>query len=794
MEKALTQSTEFTGTVRVFQSIPRTLRRRAASHNIKRLPPRHRPRAIREAQKDQNPPKEVKNPPKRKKKSKLPRAQEFLRRQGQFKWLETHVWHAKRFHMDPLWGFKIPVHTNEKTGRSMYRYARTGCIVHDMSYWPVIELKGSREDVAKVMELLMDPTEAMGLGSKVYTAGARQGSTVLYEAPGGFPSRPIGPVYFLWNSTRNPVPGLPRTIDPESMDDDARRLIRCRERQLWLWIHPATLDRALNSLDVAIGTLRTGGQRPGNFAVTVTNLQQELVRFRLTGPRSTLVLRSLLEIVGKGSDLESEGPDLRVAGTATVAANLWTSLGSLGSRTDALLEGSVLALTVQDPRLTFPQKIKKGEASSGTSETPTQTLQRLRASWPGHVAASDIWSGERRRQLLEGKVLEKSLNERRRRNAVPGTRLRFGEGDAAIPILLIQRRGFQLGPTPDAAVETSEGAFGSGWDIVVPAGWGMAFWKSLAFLDCKPSGLREQQSLHFESNCVPYFPTDFVGNPVQQASASKVADQKRAHWERTPVAKRTNFAKLGVAHPFLPDWAGVTRIANQEDSSCADGGTVHEMFGEDSAPWMLHSQKLLNVVQRVLTQRASGADDSLFEAVVAACSTSLKGAVHTDSSKSTLPADKQLWNTALVAVRLKYCEKGLPSKNAVIYRPSDSEYEELAAALDKGGKRAVAGDAERTPATLDALEELAQLFEAEERLASRVQSVTTPSDDRAIGYITTGGYSLSAGRGQAIGACSLVGLAELFGTGNSRRWRNLVLVRNTTAYLARPAFLEFVRF
>ncbi|KAJ3101161.1 hypothetical protein HDU97_001627 [Phlyctochytrium planicorne] len=46
MEKALTNSTEFTGNQRIFQTLPRHMRRRAASYNVKRLPQRLRQRAV----------------------------------------------------------------------------------------------------------------------------------------------------------------------------------------------------------------------------------------------------------------------------------------------------------------------------------------------------------------------------------------------------------------------------------------------------------------------------------------------------------------------------------------------------------------------------------------------------------------------------------------------------------------------------------------------------------------------------------------------------------------------------
>lgn len=32
---------------------------------------------------------------------------DYARRQRQFAWLETHIWHAKRFHMISRWGYKL---------------------------------------------------------------------------------------------------------------------------------------------------------------------------------------------------------------------------------------------------------------------------------------------------------------------------------------------------------------------------------------------------------------------------------------------------------------------------------------------------------------------------------------------------------------------------------------------------------------------------------------------------------------------------------------------------------------
>ena len=44
--------------------------------------------------------------------------------------------------------------------------------------------------------------------------------------------------------------------------------------------------------------------------------------------------------------------------------------------------------------------------------------------------------------------------------------------------------------------------FGSGWDIILPAKWGMAFWLSLHYAGARPTALREKRSLAFEQVCL----------------------------------------------------------------------------------------------------------------------------------------------------------------------------------------------------------------------------------------------------------------------------------------------------
>ena len=54
---------------------------------------------------------------------------EYARRKRRHVWLETHIWHAKRFHMIERWGYKIPHYPNDRGTRSAYRDAMKRCVL-----------------------------------------------------------------------------------------------------------------------------------------------------------------------------------------------------------------------------------------------------------------------------------------------------------------------------------------------------------------------------------------------------------------------------------------------------------------------------------------------------------------------------------------------------------------------------------------------------------------------------------------------------------------------------------------
>ena len=54
---------------------------------------------------------------------------EYQRRQRNNAWLETHIWHAKRFKMTTAWGYRLPLHPSDKSLRACYRATTYHCLL-----------------------------------------------------------------------------------------------------------------------------------------------------------------------------------------------------------------------------------------------------------------------------------------------------------------------------------------------------------------------------------------------------------------------------------------------------------------------------------------------------------------------------------------------------------------------------------------------------------------------------------------------------------------------------------------
>lgn len=142
----------------------------------------------------------------------------FSKRKEDKKWLETHVWHAKRMKMVTRWGYQLALYPNDKSHRSLYRASQHECVMHDNSYHACIELTGSLDSLARILVLVTDLT--VNIKSDMYVKGKRLGRNYLYEL-NSFPLGFVAPFdFYFFNSTEN-------------------------EMGLWCWFHPSVASEAM---------------------------------------------------------------------------------------------------------------------------------------------------------------------------------------------------------------------------------------------------------------------------------------------------------------------------------------------------------------------------------------------------------------------------------------------------------------------------------------------------------------------------------------------------------------------
>jgi ribonuclease P/MRP protein subunit POP1 len=321
---------------RAFQDVPRTLRRRSASHNVKRVPRPLREKARREMAADGTKPSSKprgrvrlamekkrlagKSVPKDtqemdmdvdmdnevtngmvvpKLKPRKVTTGKFANRQEDKTWLPTHLYHAKRSRVDHRWGFSLPITPTEKSFRPTYRASHhSGFIAFDTSYFATLFIHGTEDKVRQTLDMVIEPGSAAA--SKRYSSGKRSCETVLYRH-GEFPRGMIGPVLVLWGVGEG-------------------------ERQVMIRVHPACVDQVWEELHFC-------SKQVGD--VRIEDARFEIGAIDLFGPLSTEVLFSVLN-VGKG-----------------VCSKLWEQLKGLGDP-GSLPLGAVLNLDLTDPRTTYP--------------------------------------------------------------------------------------------------------------------------------------------------------------------------------------------------------------------------------------------------------------------------------------------------------------------------------------------------------------------------------------------------------------------------------------------------------
>lgn len=220
---------------RAFQTLPRHMQRRKASLNPKRLPHYLRERHKREGG---NNAKITRRPSRKYRRRPRLLLEEYNRRQKEFVWLETHIWHAKRFHMIRRWGYALPDVSTYKGYRSSIRAAKSSCLAQDVSYMCCIELEGNPTTILAGLKRITLPGDL----SSITVPGVQQGrqwETVTFFKPDMQPHGALGDVDIMW---------LP-TVSCHA--DNPSENVR-----LWIWVHPSAHSHIVQAVADLYGLVK----------------------------------------------------------------------------------------------------------------------------------------------------------------------------------------------------------------------------------------------------------------------------------------------------------------------------------------------------------------------------------------------------------------------------------------------------------------------------------------------------------------------------------------------------------
>lgn len=867
MLKAITKTTS---SCHVFGALPKHMRRRAMSHNTKRLPRRLRDAAYRMREKSL----QAKKKEQAKSKSRKARRRhgnlllEFNRRQRKNVWLETHIWHAKRFHMVKKWGYCLGDRPTYKCYRSCYRAMSTHCLLQDLSYYCCIELQGEEDKLLASLSQLTSKETGPTFAAALCVSGRRQGSVVVYRA-GHYPSQPLGPVTFLWRV----------------------RTQGSTHRQLWIWAHPTIKQDLVSELQTvcqcceavvtpaptseqelvpektheAMQISRTKRKRrskddqgppakkilgdgtrspttpvswkSSSTGIVINDLTMEVVCYRLIGPQSHSVLAETLEAATDCDEINKTQPSCfwwpehcKDEGKMSLhqqQADVFRTLKGIYS-TGELPSGTVLGLTVDDPRLTLPtKKVKALPCVKRAQEVDEEKRRELMLRGvPERYCQSFLWERSVRDNVTENKISEQELNRMRSEVLVPGSRLSPTPLQGRVPILLVHHPGKQVGHEMSS--------WGAGWDLLLPKGWGMAFWVPLVYRGVRIGGLNMSLK-HSQNKGTPHFPDDYPDCPAgvrfQEEQEAELLDKFR----RRPPAKRTNYVKLGCLAPFRCPWQQLAeewelimkereeRKGGSQTQTTTAADTVTEEMTLYPDITVTKPQSHFNVLRnRKSLKLLSGWCRPTTSKGQRPCR--VRGVTTLDSAAVTSFLTEH--RMSLVWVRMLLLSKGKPELHAMVCVPVTEDIKQLSKDTDSCGpqepphrnhfksklKHSKKGSKKAAASSL--FSDKSERKGVGNPSASEPQLTTSPADRKSfhqssedpifglwpdplpsvtshcsrvtLGWVTQGDFSLSAGCGEALGFVSVAGLLNML-LSQPMEHRGIVLLRNPTSLYYRFA-------
>lgn len=651
-------------------------------------------------------------------------AAKFRKRQINKSWLPTHVWHAKRAHMPdpkaPLWRFAIPLTPTAKVHRPTHRAASSrGCVAWDTSYMSTISIEGVE---ASLLGLLRDVgvEELMLVGKKgsKWRSGTRSWRSWIRERDNE--KNWLSTVDIIW-CTSLPPPDERPTADASSRKKP--------KRQLFLRTHPSSFLLIWNELlkDTKI-------QHP---SPSISDLRFEIGSIEITGPNCTEALVGILHPVTP--DSASTGDKLQPSLSTTplqpdTSEKIWPHLSSL-TNPSALAPNALLALNVHDPRLFHPPRTVPSPPPGHED-----TLLDLLASWPpdANPTPAGIFSSTAR-HTASHLPSQKAIN-RRKGSSPPGAYAPPLPTDPAIPILLYTSRAPSVNQQGTWTVLLP-------WKCVLPTWYSLVHYPLSSGSNPRFGGLDELRQMRFERG-EPWFPGDYPGTEAGWAWELGEREKRKHDWDKRPKGKRVSWeavdlgdGKKGeIGKGWACDWERLFLGPPAPDTSEEQAAATDPL--PTSAP-----------------ETETPAPHPTAEAPPPPPAPSFSS-LHIHHLPSPLPPRIALPPRPLSTIHLSLLHRGTPSPCARIYRlptrnaASLQKWLALLSSLPSTTTSSSKTHPPHLPADAPPWEKRQAL--ARQLLDPRISAgerdyPACPEEEDLIGFVTSGGYDLGAGRGRGVG-------------------------------------------
>ena len=463
---------------------------------------------------------------------------------------------------------------------------------------------------------------------------------------------------------------------------------------------------------------------------------------------------------------------------------------------------------------------------------------------------SALWDSDVRKAVKTTQLSQHELNQLKAQHLVPGTELNLGRQESRIPVLLLQNPGIRGG----GKLSQNIMGYGSGWDVLLPSGWGMAFWVAMIYRGARAGGALESRSCALQQG-VPHFPDDYIDTAAGRDAADALCKELEVKQAKWPPAKRPNYAKLGMSSPFNCQW---DKLSDEWSEHCGDDqnrATSEELANEsNTCPVLVVRDKAklhqLNklVHDKKQTQRGIIGDAEKVPAETKRVSSKRLASVaemqdvspvkkvkidhnapkgddneNVIKAEKTMPSDTcgnvemekartmQVANTLAnigltnhpqmyVCVQVSLISKGAPAARSVIYLPTSDDLSALASNPRYGGPAEPIHAEYRLPKKPKKKEKTDAAIKADEgKVTTDKLGITNPDhvnlltfcSRKVIGYVTNGAHAFSTGKGYGIGYCCMMGLQELLKI-KMEDQSAVVLVRDTGSLQYRMAHINAI--